>query len=266
MSLNNYILLSIFFHLMLFSLMTVIHPDQKSTLPVFNVKLIEPLDIKYPEAVTKQVQPVKKKIPPKRYPKPEVIRKTQKPPETMLGDDTESPGPKTKTQRNTDSNSSRAQQSTDEMPSTSKNGGIQSPTDKGPAPLAYLFDRETIEKFARSAPDGDKKGLSFDAPEFRHRGYMRMLKQRIESIWTYPEKAVKQGLSGDLYIRFSIKRDGSLERVELIRTSGYRSLDEAAMKAIKDAQPFWPLPDDWQRDTLVINGHFIYVLGSTVIM
>ena len=54
--------------------------------------------------------------------------------------------------------------------------------------------------------------------------------------------------------------------LELVRTSGYRDFDEAAIKALKDGQPYWPLPDDWEKDELEINGHFIYVFGSTYVM
>ena len=46
--------------------------------------------------------------------------------------------------------------------------------------------------------------------------------------------------------------------MELVRTSGYRSLDEAAMKALKDAAPYWPLPEDWKEEELTVKGHFIY--------
>ena len=103
-------------------------------------------------------------------------------------------------------------------------------------------------------------------PEFHHRGYMRRLKDKIEAIWKYPQDAVIPGTNVDLYIRFSIKRDGSLGDVELMRTSGYRELDEAAMKALRDAEPYWPLPDDWEEEELTIKGHFIYLFGRSYIM
>jgi protein TonB len=95
---------------------------------------------------------------------------------------------------------------------------------------------------------------------------MRMLKERIESIWKYPKKAARQGISGDLYMQFTIKKDGSLGNVELLRTSGHSELDDAAVKAIKRAAPFWPLPEDWDKDDLEIKGHFIYVFGGTMAM
>jgi len=133
------------------------------------------------------------------------------------------------------------------------------------APPSALFDRKTIENYAKKNTDVDK-GLTFEIKGFQHRGYMKLLKQKIESIWQYPKEAARLGLSGDLYIKFTIKKDGKLGEIDLLRTSGYKDLDEAAMKALKDAEPFWPLPADWEKDDLEINGHFIYVYGSAFIM
>jgi protein TonB len=144
----------------------------------------------------------------------------------------------------------------------------QLPKDKdGPSivPPSKLFDKKTIEKFAKKGPDASK-GLSFDTSGFKHRGYMRMLKERIESLWKYPKGAARLRHSGALRIKFVIKRDGTLDSVNLLKTSGYNSLDEAAMKALEKASPYWPLPEDWEGDSLEITGHFIYVYGVTNVM
>jgi protein TonB len=95
---------------------------------------------------------------------------------------------------------------------------------------------------------------------------MRMLKDKIERIWKYPRDAALRRISGDLYIRFSIRRDGSVGDITLVRTSGYHDLDEAALQAVKDGEPYWPLPDDWKEEELSITGHFIYVIGRYYMM
>lgn len=256
---------------MLLILLTMTYPVQKGNVSVFNVKIIEPPEIQplqpSKQNVTEEVKTetkknvlTKKRTQAKSYSAPE-LDKTSKPPDTLYGEDIESIQPSDEVEE------FRSPSVTEDNKTSSGNEeSWASPSeDIKLDPYTFLFDRETVEKFARRTPN-DTRGLTFNAPEFKHRGYMRMLKQRIESIWAYPEEAVRQGISGDLYIKFSIKRDGHLGNVELIRTSGYRNLDEAAMKAIRDAQPFWPLPEDWQKDDLVINGHFIYILGETLVM
>lgn len=158
------------------------------------------------------------------------------------------------------------------MPSPSASTGTEKafPAPQGSpgvrtVPPSSLFDRQTIEEFAsRNAPRD--RGLTFDISEFKNRGYMRMLRDRIESIWEYPREAARQGVSGDLYIKFVIRKDGTLGDVELLRTSGYRVLDEAAIRALKKGEPYWPLPNDWDKDVLEIKGHFIYVYGNAYVM
>ena len=93
-----------------------------------------------------------------------------------------------------------------------------------------------------------------------------MLKEKIEGIWEYPKEAARKKMSGELYIMFTIKRKGELGEVEVVRTSGHRILDRAAVKALKDAAPFWPLPDNWPDEQIEINGRFIYLYGRAVVM
>ena len=129
-----------------------------------------------------------------------------------------------------------------------------------------LFDTKIIEEIARNkSPEEEREGsgITFSTKELKHYSYMMKLKGRIERIWKYPIEAVRRGAYGDLYIRFTIKKDGYLGAVELIRTSGYRELDEAAIKALKDGEPYWPLPEKWNEEAITITGHFIYTLYGT---
>lgn len=104
--------------------------------------------------------------------------------------------------------------------------------------------------------------VTFDTEDYRYAGYMRNLRQKIESIWVYPPEAAARGIYGDLKIQFTIKKDGRLGAIELVRTSGHKMLDDAAMKALKDGEPYWPLPDSWGKDSYTIMGHFVYIYGG----
>lgn len=129
-----------------------------------------------------------------------------------------------------------------------------------------LFDRAVISESVQKQEDKTAKStITFDAKEFKYYGYMRRLREKIEGIWQYPSDAATRGIYGDLYINFTIKKNGALGSVDLVRTSGYRSLDEAAIKALKEAAPYWPLPEEWKEEALTIKGHFIYSLQGTYI-
>jgi len=129
-----------------------------------------------------------------------------------------------------------------------------------------LFDRDIVANLAKRdlAREEEKekkhKNFTFDTSEYRFLLYNRRLKERIESIWVYPPYEAEHGIYGDLMIRFTIKKNGQLGSVELLRTSGHKSLDDAAIKALKEGAPYWPLPDEWGMDAYTIEGHFIYTI------
>lgn len=125
-----------------------------------------------------------------------------------------------------------------------------------------LFDRDIIAKLSRTDQEGTKEGssITFDTTEFKYYGYMQRLREKIQNAWNYPQDAAAKGIYGDLYIEFTIKKNGRLGAVQLVRTSGYKDLDDAAIKALKDAEPYWPLPNDIKEQSITINGHFIYSL------
>lgn len=128
-----------------------------------------------------------------------------------------------------------------------------------------LFDKNIIGDIAKrdtkkEEMENTKKTFTFDTKEYKFLLYNKKLKERIESIWVYPPDAVAKGIYGDLLIKFSIKKNGGLESIEIIRTSGHKNLDDAALKALKDGEPYWPLPDDWGMETYTIVGHFIYTI------
>jgi TonB family protein len=257
--------------------------EQKET--VFDVKILLPLEPARVPVQKKRTPPekkVKKRLPriaekPRKRP-PEkkiyaVVKKRPDPPDQDLLPDTISGDGLGEIQKGLED--SHGTESTDKLKnSTKKTREKYLPADKGGSvpsgskdsslPRAFLFDSKTIEKYARrgSPKASDKgRGITFYAPEFKNRAYMRMLKDRIESIWKYPKEAVRRGISGDLRIKFSIRKNGKLDKVEILRTSGYRALDEAVIQALKNADPYWPLPDNYEKDVLEITGHFIYVYG-----
>lgn len=130
--------------------------------------------------------------------------------------------------------------------------------------LPLITDKD-IERFAKVEEPSLKKkekSITLDTDEFKYLSYLERLKYRIEYIWRYPEKARIEHLQGDLYIRFSILKNGRLGDFHILRSSGYNVLDEAALQALKDSDPFWPLPDSWDLDEFTITGHFMYYLGG----
>jgi len=104
------------------------------------------------------------------------------------------------------------------------------------------------------------QGITLDTTDLMYASYMQGLKNRIELNWKYPESAQRDGIQGDLVMRFTISKSGKVTDLELIRSSGYGVLDKAVKQALMDASPFNPLPDSWKKDEFVITGTFMYRL------
>jgi protein TonB len=98
------------------------------------------------------------------------------------------------------------------------------------------------------------KNLGTRAEEYRFARYMEDWRIKIERIGTlnYPE-AAKGKLYGNLMLSVRIKSDGSIDRVEINRSSGHRILDDAARRIVDMAAPYAAFPSDIQRDTDILE-------------
>lgn len=88
--------------------------------------------------------------------------------------------------------------------------------------------------------------------------YFSSIKRDIELVWKYPESALRSGLEGRLILEFTVLSNGELEGTHLIRSSGFPILDEEALRAVKAAAPFHPIPPWIGRRRLPIIASFEY--------
>ena len=91
--------------------------------------------------------------------------------------------------------------------------------------------------------------------EYRFAQYVEDWRIKIERIGNlnYPEDARRNKIYGSLVLTVSIRADGSLESVNVDHPSGQRILDAAAIRIVKLAAPFAPLPPDIRKDTDVLS-------------
>ncbi|UCD69503.1 MAG: energy transducer TonB [Betaproteobacteria bacterium] len=101
--------------------------------------------------------------------------------------------------------------------------------------------------------------------------YVEKWRERIETVGTqnYPEEARRRKLFGSLLLTVSINADGTVEQVEVDRSSGYNILDRAARRIVELAGPFPPFPADIRNeyDILSITRQWSFTrndLGVTV--
>jgi len=100
--------------------------------------------------------------------------------------------------------------------------------------------------------------VSLDSQDLKYVSYLSEIKKKIEPKWHYPERAKKIGLQGKLALYFSIVRDGHLDRLKLLNSSGHSLLDKEALKAVRGAAPYYPLPKRLKITRLNILATFEY--------
>jgi TonB family protein len=128
---------------------------------------------------------------------------------------------------------------------------------------AEMSQNEIDQLLSSSSPESEltEATVSLDAPWSKHTPYapyLTVVKQKINTVWDYPESAQKARLDGSLALQFSISRTGIIKQVRLLRSSGYTELDDEAMRAITVSSPFPPLPGKLRLSRLNILATFEY--------
>jgi protein TonB len=83
-------------------------------------------------------------------------------------------------------------------------------------------------------------------------------------VWQYPYEAAAAGIQGELTVDFVIARSGKVNSIELIQGSGSKILDDEAIRSIRKAAPFDPIPAQYKIPDLRIRGRFVYVHGGAL--
>lgn len=105
------------------------------------------------------------------------------------------------------------------------------------APAAPVLPKETIEpviaepKVQRSS-NSAAEGL-----------FAQDVRARIERKKIYPDTARDLGMSGEVEVLYELDRTGNLIRAEIVSSSGFKLLDQAALKAVKQAA-YTSFPED----------------------
>lgn len=112
-----------------------------------------------------------------------------------------------------------------------------------------------------------KKFIGANAAEYRFAQYEEDWRVKIERVGTlnYPAEA-RGRIYGNLRLTVTIRPDGSVESIELDRSSGLKVLDAAAFKIVRMATPFAAFPPDIRRDTdlLVITRTWFFGQGDKI--
>ena len=90
--------------------------------------------------------------------------------------------------------------------------------------------------------------------EYRFAQYVEDWRLKVERVGTlnYPE-AARGRVYGNLVLTVVLLADGTVDRVDVNRSSGHRLLDDAARRIVQMAGPYAPFPPNIRRDTDILE-------------
>ena len=89
--------------------------------------------------------------------------------------------------------------------------------------------------------------------------YLSLIRSQIEQHKYYPHFSKKQDHEGTVFIKLDIAKDGSVVQAALLSSSGYNTLDKAALDAVRQSSPF-PAPSDYGLGELSLDIPVCYML------
>jgi protein TonB len=108
----------------------------------------------------------------------------------------------------------------------------------------------------RGLPTGSPQGagaVTLNASDFPFAWYLRQVQRKISEKW---EGQARDGSQPQVV--FEIGRDGKVTGLKVEKSSGNVLYDQAALRAITDATPLPPLPDDFKESFLKVHLGFNY--------
>ena len=100
---------------------------------------------------------------------------------------------------------------------------------------------------------GPGTGSTLDVGDFCCPDDILLMVERIRSAWNQ-----NQGTPGQVLVKFTIQRNGSIAAPSVERSSGNSALDLAALRAVVGTRTLPPLPEQFPNPTLGVHLNFDY--------
>ncbi len=80
----------------------------------------------------------------------------------------------------------------------------------------------------------------------------RLQTERVGNL-NYPDAARRDRIEGELVLDVAVRADGSVEGVDILRSSGHKVLDDGAERIVTIAAPFEPFSEEMRRDYDILH-------------
>jgi len=173
-------------------------------------------------------QPIRQPVPPVEEKRPAVAPPKERPEMTI-------PDPKAKTRL--------------EKPKAAPRTESETAPNTAPAPTKVRG-----QGFGLSSGGGrGLGGVQVEAVNFCCTEYLELMVEAVRAKWNN-----QQGVVGSNVMKFTIRRDGTIEQIQLERPSGFNVLDGESQHALQATARLLPLPNQYPNSTLTVHLRFDY--------
>ena len=116
--------------------------------------------------------------------------------------------------------------------------------------MASLQSQLDLKRETRAREPRILRLTSAETRAHKYAAYLDNWRRRVETVGNlnYPEQARSQGLQGKLRLLVALRPDGSVENIEILKSSGHCALDEGAIRIVQLASPFQSFPIEMRKE------------------
>jgi protein TonB len=121
--------------------------------------------------------------------------------------------------------------------------------------IASLEAKLDIQRQAYAARPRIRRLTSVAAKRSEDAEYLNQWRERIESVGNnnYPEQAREQQIYGDLRLMVALLPNGEVHEIKVLKSSGYKLLDQAAIRIVHLAAPYDAFPPEIRKQVDVLE-------------
>jgi len=117
------------------------------------------------------------------------------------------------------------------------------------------IDAEQGETLKVHTPLLRKKQVTARTREYAYASYLDSWRRKVERVGNlnYPDEAKRRHLSGTLMLQVDLNTNGTLREVIVLRSSGQKLLDDAAIRIVRLAAPYDPFNAAMRKETDILQ-------------
>lgn len=116
------------------------------------------------------------------------------------------------------------------------------------------LDVSSLHSLSTAGQGGAEKTVQASFTNFPYPWYITQVRNALWNAWQKTKPKNNQGLSA--LVSFNIDRNGAVFEVQIERSSKDDAYDYAAMSAVKNSDPYPPLPEDFGKEILTVTVEF----------